>query len=173
MATLTAAQAATTAGVTIGTIYTWARMGAVKATKAARRWAIDSASLAKRIALGIRHTTKKAKTIEYTTENMIAIGGNEWKRGNYHRVYFNNWHELAGLELEHYGTGNIRWAGWQGETVSNSQGYKLAGSVEKVWFDAATGKFHCRYGFTESRVASQREVFDAVVAGIRARIAAL
>lgn len=46
--TATTAQAATTAGVTIATIRTWCRRGAVAATKHAGRWLIDTASLARR-----------------------------------------------------------------------------------------------------------------------------
>jgi len=168
--TYSAAAAAQLADVTVATVRAWARMGAVRAVKVARRWVIDATSLARRISLGIR---RARKAVVYSTETMVAIGGNRWQRGEMDRVYFNNIHELAGLELSHYGTGNISSASWQGEAVSNSQGYKLAGSVEKVWFDAATGKIHGRFGYSESRVASRQEVFDAAVAGIRARIAAL
>jgi hypothetical protein len=42
-----------------------------------------------------------------------------------------------------------------------------------VWFDAADGKLHCRYGWGESRVATREQVWDAVVSGVRAAIAAL
>lgn len=170
--TYSASAAASLAEVTVDTVRTWARMGAVKATKAGRRWVIDAASLAKRIAMGIRRT-KKVTKIEFTTENMVAIGGSRWTKAGHDRVYFNNWDELAGIEVTRYGTGNISWASYQGETVSNSQGYKLLGSIDKLWFDAATGKIHGRFGYTDSRVASRQEVFDAAVAGIRARIAAL
>src|SRR5690625_4620643 len=169
--TYTTTAAAQLAGVTTDTIRVWARMGAVKATKIARRWAIEAASLAKRIAMGIRRTTKKA--IVYTTENMIAISGSRCRKAGHDREYFNNWHDLAGLELSHYGTGNISSASYQGEGIPNSQGYKLLGSIDKLYFDANTGNIHCRYGPSESRVATQREVFESAVEGIRARIAAL
>lgn len=169
--TYTTSAAAQLAGVTVATIYTWCRMGAVKAAKVARRWVIDAASLTYRISLGIRRTTKKA--IVYSVENMIAIGGSRWQRNGMDHVYFNDWAELASIETTRYGTGNISSAAYQGEGVSNSQGYKLLGSIDKLYYDANTGKIHCRYGHSESRVATQREVFDAAVDGIRARIAAL
>lgn len=178
--TYTTTAAAQIAGVTTDTIRVWARMGAVKATKIARRWAIEAASLLRRITLGreiaaARTTRKdtKVKKVEFTTENMVAIGGNRWKRGDKDRVYFNDWAEMAGLELGHYNTGNISSASYQGESISNSQGHKILGSIDKVWFDAADGKVHVQYGFSESRVATQREVFEAVVNTIRHRIAAL
>lgn len=162
--------AATQAGVTTATIRTWCRRGAVAAAKVAGRWAIDATSLARRITLGIRKTTKK---VVFALETMTAIGGKEWIRGDKHRVYLNNWAALAGLETSHYNTGNISSASYQGERISNSQAYKLLESIDKVWFDTATGKLHCRYGWGSARVASREELWDAIVAGVRAAIAAL
>lgn len=49
--TKTTAQAARQAGVTIATVRTWCRIGAVAATKVSGRWNIDPDSLAHRIAL--------------------------------------------------------------------------------------------------------------------------
>ncbi|MGW9447056.1 hypothetical protein [Bacillus mobilis] len=51
--------AAQQAGVTVATVRIWARMGAVRAAKVARRWVIDAASLAHRITLGIRRTRQE------------------------------------------------------------------------------------------------------------------
>ncbi|QGZ53318.1 hypothetical protein GPZ77_34370 (plasmid) [Streptomyces sp. QHH-9511] len=52
--------AATQAKVTVATIRTWCRIGAVSAVKQAGRWVIDTASLAARIAIGSMRTRKKA-----------------------------------------------------------------------------------------------------------------
>ncbi|MGI5122797.1 helix-turn-helix domain-containing protein [Marinactinospora thermotolerans] len=166
--TLTTATAAAQANVTVDTIRTWCRRGAVAARKISGRWVIEADSLARRIALGIR---KKKPAL--TVENLIAVGGKRWQRGDKDRVYFNNWDELAGIEVTRYGTGNISWASYQGETVSNSQGYKLLACIEKMWFDVAEKAFYVRYGVVESRVATKREVFLAATAGIRAAVAAL
>ncbi|MER7131320.1 hypothetical protein [Streptosporangium saharense] len=163
--------AATQAGVATTTIRTWCRLGAVAAAKVAGRWVIEAASLARRIALGVRKTTKKA--VVFTVETMTAIGGNRWTKSGHDRVYLNDWADLAGLEINHYNTGNISSAFYQGERISNSQAYKLLGCIDKVWFDAATGRLHCRYGYGDSRVASREELWGAVVAGVRAAIAAL
>lgn len=70
--THTAADAAALAGVTVPTVRAWCRIGAVKAAKTAGRWVIDAASLARRIALGIRRTT--AKKTETPVENTFACG---------------------------------------------------------------------------------------------------
>jgi hypothetical protein len=49
--TKTTAEAARQAGVTVATVRTWCRIGAVAAAKVSGRWAIDADSLAHRIAL--------------------------------------------------------------------------------------------------------------------------
>lgn len=54
MTATTTAQAAQRAGVTVATIRTWARYGAITATKTSGRWNIDEASLTHRIALSRR-----------------------------------------------------------------------------------------------------------------------
>lgn len=159
--------AARQAKVTVATIRHWCRYGAVAAAKVAGRWVIEATSLARRIAL----TAKQ--TVTYSIETMTAIGGNRWTKAGHDRVYLNDWATLAGLDIERYKSGNICSATWQGETISNSQAYKLLGSIDKVWFDAADGKLHARYGYSESRVATPAEVWQAIVSGVRAAIAAL
>ncbi|MEV6165747.1 helix-turn-helix domain-containing protein [Streptomyces sp. NPDC052052] len=52
MTAITTAEAATEARVTVATIRTWCRNGAVAAVKRAGRWVIDTASLAHRITIG-------------------------------------------------------------------------------------------------------------------------
>lgn len=59
MTATTTAQAAKRAGVTTATIRTWARYGAVAATKTSGRWNIDEASLTRRIALSRRTPAKQ------------------------------------------------------------------------------------------------------------------
>lgn len=164
--------AATEAQVTAATIRTWCRRGVVAATKTAGKWVIDTTSLAHRIAIGARRLARKAKQAVLTPEALTAIGGNRWQRNGMDRIYFNNWAQFAGLELSYFGTGNISGATWKGELISNSQGYKLATSIDKLWFDVTDGLFHARYGFGESREATPREVFLAAIAGIRQSVVA-
>lgn len=161
--------AAIKANVTVATIRTWCRYGAVAAVKTAGRWVIDTASLAHRIALG----TRKPRPVVFTAETMTAIGGNRWQRNGMDRVYLNDWATFAGLTVSHYNTGNISSASYQGEGISNSQAYKLLGTIDKVWFDAADGKLHARFGWGESRVADRDKVWQAVISGVRTAIATL
>lgn len=163
--------AAIEANVTAATIRTWCRNGVITATKAAGKWVIDQVSLAARIAIG--QLKRRPRPVVFSVETMTAIGGNRWQRGDMDRVYINNWAAFAGLDVSYYNTGSIWSAAYQGEGISNSQAYKILGCIDKVWFDAATGKLHCRYGLSESRVATRDEVWQTVVAGIRTAIAAL
>ncbi|MFB7672964.1 hypothetical protein ACFC26_16300 [Kitasatospora purpeofusca] len=171
MTAITATNAATQAGVTVDTIRTWCRSGVVAAVKQAGRWIIDAASLAYRIKLPTLLRRRRPAT--FTTETMVAIGGNRWQKGGMDRVYFDNWADLAGLDVSYYKSGNINGASWQGEGISNAQARLILGSISKVWFDAADGKLHCRYGWSESRVASPDEIWEHAVAGIRSAITAL
>jgi hypothetical protein len=165
--------AATEAQVTAATIRIWCRRGVVAATKTAGKWAIDTASLARRIAIGARRLARKTKQAILTPEALTAIGGSRWQRNGMDRIYFSNWAEFAGLQLSFYGTGSISGATWQGQLVSNSQGCKLATSIDKLWFDVTDSRFHARFGFGESREATPREVFLGAVAGIRQAAAAI
>lgn len=168
------ADAAVQADVTPATVRVWCRRGVVAAVKEAGRWVVDAASLARRVAIGaVKAARRTPKAIAWTVETMTAIGGRLWERNGMRRVYLNGWATLAGLEVTRYNTGNISSASYRGCGISNSQAYKLDGCIDKVWFDAADGKLHCRGGFGESRVASRDEVFADVVAGVNAEIAAL
>ena len=172
--TVTTTTAAELAGVTVDTIRHWARYGAIKAEKKAGRWVIDRVSLLRRIALGIRHTRKERKrTVQLTVENLVAVGGREWKRGDKHCVYFNNIADYLPIEIEHYKSGRISWAAWEGEEISNSQAYLILQSVDRVYYDVATGEFRGCYGLRESRIASKQEVWKRLVAGIKQAVAAL
>ena len=68
--------------------------------------------------------------------------GREWKKDNYHRIYFNNIDELAGLSVSKYNTGNVSSASLNGESISNSQARKMmSNSFTKLWYDVNDGKF--------------------------------
>lgn len=165
--------AAIEAHVTVATIRTWCRNGVIAAIKQAGRWIIDTASLAHRIAIGTMKRPARPAKVVYSIDTMTAIGGNRWTKGNHDRVYINDWTRHLPLEIDQYKTGNISWAAWNGQEIANRQAGLILGSIDKVWFDAADSKLHCRYGYSESRIASREDIWDLIVAGIRAEIAAL
>jgi len=71
---VTTHEAAGQARVTVATIRTWCRYGAVAATKVGRRWAIDTASLARRIALGMRRTRKARMATGHLSSKARTLG---------------------------------------------------------------------------------------------------
>jgi hypothetical protein len=166
MDTTTAAQQAK---VTVATIRTWCRIGAVAAAKKAGRWVIEAASLAYRVSL----TKPAKKAVRFTVETMTAIGGNRWQRGDKDRVYLNDWASLIGLEVSRYNTGNISSAALNGEKISNSEAGRLLGSVDKVYFDNTDGKAHIQWGYGTPRTFGRDDLAQAIFGGIRAAIAAL
>lgn len=166
--------AAAQAQVSIPTIRTWCRNGVIAAVKQAGRWIIDTASLARRITIGAMKTARRTpKPVVYSIETMTAIGGNRWTKAGKDRVYLNHFLDYLPLETEYYKSGNLSWAAWNGERIANRQAGLLRSCVGNVWYDDADGKIHGQWGYGESRVASRQEVWDLIVAGIRADIAAL
>lgn len=78
-------------------------------------------------------------TTTITAQQILDLGGREWVgRSGQRRIYLNNWHELAGLEVTEYGSGNIRWAAICGEPISNTKAAALL--TAKVWFEPETGE---------------------------------
>jgi hypothetical protein len=169
--------AATQASVTVPTIRTWARCGAIAAVKVSGRWVIEPASLAHRIAL-----TAPAKPIRtLSVDAMIAIGGSCWTKGDMDRVYINDWAQYAGLEISQYNTGNISSASLDGHPIANGRAGQMLGLISKVWYDATDGKLHAQFD-QSARNASVRllngrrynlDLVDAVFTGIKTAIAAL
>lgn len=166
--------AATKANVTTATIRTWARYGAITATKTNGRWDIDEASLTRRIAL----TAKPAKPL--TAEAVIALGGSRWTKNNMDRIYLNGWAEYAGIEVTHYGTGNVSGAWIGGRGVANGRIGRILGTVEKVYFDCADSKLYVKHhGARDIEVrfldgAYERlDLVELICDGVRSAAAAL
>jgi len=169
MTTLTVTQAAAKAGVSPSTIRTWCCISAVAATKIGRRWHINPASLDYRITL----TRPQEKKMELTVETLVAIGGNRWTKGNYDRVYFNGWAKFIGLEIDRYKSGNIWAASLNGETISNSEARRILGAITAVYWDAADGQIHVKWGWENPRSMTRDELYQAIVNGIHAAVASL
>ncbi|MBZ6258882.1 helix-turn-helix domain-containing protein [Streptomyces olivaceus] len=67
--------AAAQAGVTVATIRTWCRKGVVAAVKAAGRWVVDAASLARRIEIGARRMAQPAALPPLVITSKTSIPG--------------------------------------------------------------------------------------------------
>lgn len=175
MNTLTAAAEAQ---VTVATVRTWCRIGAVAATKQAGRWVINAVSLNARIAIGAMK--RPVRKVVYSIETMTAIGGRRWQKNGMDRVYINDWAELAGIEVDRYNTGNVSYAAVDGRQIANGRADALLGAIDKVYFDTTDGLLHFRhYGATAYEIRfkdgerNYLNLLDRITAGVRAAIAAL
>ena len=74
------------------------------------------------------------------TDNQITKleqnGFNRWTKGDHDRLYINA--TQLGLKCTYYKTGSIDLAYFNGELISNSEGYRLKGA--KTYVDVATGE---------------------------------
>ncbi len=66
-------------------------------------------------------------TTTYTTEQIVAIGGNEWtgRDGRIHRVYLNDAHEYLGITVDRYKGGRIGAATLDGAPISNGKATRI------------------------------------------------
>lgn len=71
-------------------------------------------------------------------EKLEAKGFKHWMKGNIDRLYINA--SQLGLVCDYYKTGNIKAAEFNGERISNSQGYRYKAS--KTFVDVKTGAVH-------------------------------
>lgn len=172
--------AATEANVTVVTIRTWCRIGAVKAVKQAGRWIIDSASLTARIAIG--KMKRPAKPAALTADTMVAIGGRRWQKNGMDRVYLNEdiWSGMTGIDVSRYNSGNICGATLDGHAIANGRAGRLLAAVDKVYFDAADGQLHYRhYGADDVEIRfldgtrASINLLSRITAGVRAAVASL
>ncbi len=75
-------------------------------------------------------------------KKLLAVGGKEWKKGDFHRVYFNE--EIL---FDLYG---LTYDGWKfivdGEKVSNNKGRGIASRIRcgKFYYDLVTDEFASR-----------------------------
>lgn len=169
-------EAATKANVTTKTIRTWCRFGAVQAAKVNGKWNIDETSLTRRIAL----TAPAKATPTLSIDTMIAIGGSRWTKGQYDRVYLNDWAAFAGIEVSRYNTGNISSANFDGEPIANGRAGELLGKISKVYYDATTSTLHAQhYGADAVSIRTldgtryTANLLQMTFDGIRAAVAAL
>ena len=105
-----------------------------------------------------------------TAQQIPALGGREWiGRNGQHRIYLNNWPELAGLEISRYkGSGSISSAKLNGEWISNNKASMLLAA--KVWFDVKAGELRhtIRQVAEDARIEYAADVLiDNLTAAIR------
>ncbi|MFJ4774720.1 hypothetical protein ACIP88_37440 [Streptomyces uncialis] len=110
-ATVNTATAAAEARVSAATIRTWCRRGTVAAGKAGGRWAVGTASLARRIAIGAMRRTRKARPVTDAAalEAVFRAGTPVTLSGKFagERVHLGHTHQVHGVTLRTTGLDRI------------------------------------------------------------------
>lgn len=116
--------------------------------------------------LGARFVSKKVMGIN--NEKLSELGS-EWKKGDKHRIYFNDLAAWYGLETSHYKTGSISGAKLKGELVSNSEAKRISSkfSYVKLWFDVPTQKFMMQ---RDEVHGASHEMIKTVIEAIKAAV---
>lgn len=78
----------------------------------------------------------------YTDEQILAIGGRDWRRPGIRRIYLSGCAELAGLEIDTYRSGGIKSAWLVGERISNAKAAEIRYVLDRVWWDPQDGRIH-------------------------------
>ncbi len=89
--------------------------------------------------------------------------GSEWKKGEHHRIYFNNVFELLDAEITYHKTGTFDSVEINGKRISNSKANSIK-QFAKVWYDVKVEAFNCKDIDTE--------LFEQVVTKIKSLVAA-
>ena len=95
-----------------------------------------------------------------TDERIAELEGkgfNRWQKYGKDRLYINA--KSYGLECTYYKTGNIHTAYFNGESISNSDGYRLKST--KAFIDVATGELNIQTSFYD--VDSIREAINSLL----------
>lgn len=89
-------------------------------------------------------------------DRLVAAGARRWTKGSMDRLYINA--DVLGYEYERYNTGNIRYAEYNGERISNSEMGRVLSA--KTYIDCSDMKVHGTY----STVTNQaREWIAAII----------
>jgi hypothetical protein len=73
----------------------------------------------------------------------LAELGNEWIKGDMHRIYFDDLAGWYGLKTKLYNSGNINSATFRGDEISNTEAREIENKFlgKKVYFDVNANKF--------------------------------
>jgi GNAT superfamily N-acetyltransferase len=84
--------------------------------------------------------------IPHVLKMMEKMGFKHWTKGGHDRMYI-NWYSL-GLECEYYKTGNISYAEFNGEKISNSEAYRIKNA--RTYVDLDTMELHSTHWMCEN-----------------------
>lgn len=94
-----------------------------------------------------RLTDNEIKTLE-------AVGFKRWTKGDFDRLYIDP--IKIGLMVDRYRTGNIAYAEWQGEKISNNRAKELINT--KVFIDVTDGEVVSKWPMLEEAALKLAEL---------------
>lgn len=104
---------------------------------------------------------------ETMIEKLTAKGFSRWTKGAMDRLYINA--NDLGLYTDHYKSGNICYASFNGEEISHAHALRMLGA--KIWIDVETGMLNSKYA-EDCLVESAEALYAQVKAEIAAEEAA-
>ena len=106
------------------------------------------------ISNGNRITDEQIKSME-------LAGFKRWTKGEYDRLYINA--DRLGLDVDYYKTGNICYATWKGEKISNTRAGEMLYST-KVFVDATNGEVVASGTWRDKLGEAARELAEKALA---------
>ena len=76
-------------------------------------------------------------------EDLESLGFKRWTKGDKDRMYIDA--RCLGLEVGYYNTGNVRWAEFEGSSISNAEARRLLGA--KTYIDLKTNKIYSSHSW--------------------------
>lgn len=89
---------------------------------------------------GFKMTKEVFNLTDEQIEKLISLGAKRWTKYDRDRLYIRDIAKELGLDYDRYNTGNIRYASFNGEKISNSQCRRMLDQIDGAYINLATGE---------------------------------
>lgn len=89
---------------------------------------------------GFKMTKELLNLNDKQIEKLISLGAKRWTKYGRDRLYIRDTAKELGLDYDRYNTGNIRYASFNGEKISNSQCRRMLDQIDGAYINLATGE---------------------------------
>lgn len=110
-----------------------------------RAWEIKKEDSRNLFSLCLKMAWAEAKEEENvkTLDELEDLGFKRWTKGSMDRMYIDA--RCLGLEVDYYNTGNVRYARFDGASISNAEARRLLGA--KTYIDLKTNKIYSTHSW--------------------------